>query len=168
LLSAPGDWASFEVRAEKVLAGKGKAARALYQRLYPERPREAWAYFQTERTLLCPSLEAARVQGEWALSYGYLVSYRSSVFPDLGSFHGIELPLLFGTQNTWPAQAIFLSAQAYEDSLPISRELQRRWLEFARVGEPGWLPYDSGKLLEIGSELKITDNPYQERCGLFR
>ncbi|MER3480540.1 MAG: carboxylesterase [Meiothermus sp.] len=167
LLSAPGDWAGFEERAERVLAGKGQAARALYQGLYTS-PREAWAYFQTDRVLLCPSLEAARLQGQWALTYGYLVSYRSPVFPDLGSFHGIELPLLFGTQNTWPAQAIFLTAQAYQESLPISRELQQRWLEFARTGQPGWLPYDSGKVLEVGSGLRVIDNPYDERCGLFR
>jgi para-nitrobenzyl esterase len=169
VLRGPGNWEDFVSRVEEVQTGGGAKALTLYQPLYPN-PAEAWAYFQGDRILLCPSLEAARVQAAFAPSYGYVVSYTSPVLPILGSFHGIDMPLVFGSYQVWPNVLLFLTQEAMQEAQELGGRQQRQWTDFAK-GETGWprLPeYASGQLLHIGQKLGLRANEYEQRCGLFR
>ena len=89
----------------------------------------------------------------------------------LGSFHGIELPLLFGTERSWPALLLFLSAEAINVSRPLAQALQSQWINFARTGEPfllGWPESKSGYAMAFSVQPGLIPDPYPERCGLFR
>lgn len=166
--AGPGDWASWLERAKPVLNDRAEEGLKVYQRRYPD-PREAWAYFQSDRTLVCPSLEAARAQSRYAPTYAYLVTYVSPVFPQLGSFHGIEIPLLFGTEATWPFWMLFSTAPALEQGQLLAKELQERWTNFARSGDPGgWPSYQSGSALRIDTTLSVIPDPLVERCAMFQ
>lgn len=169
-LAGPSDWAGFVERVEARRPGQGGRARQIYQARY-DSPAEAWAYFQTDRILLCPTLAAGVAQADHAPVYSYLVGWVSPVLEALGSFHGIELPLLFGTETTWPSLALFLTAEALEGSRPLARALQAQWLHFARTGEPflqGWPETKSGYAMGFFARPGLIRDPYPERCGLFR
>lgn len=169
-LTGPSDWAEFAERVERKLPGQGIPARQLYQARYAS-PAEAWAYFQTDRILLCPTLAAGAAQARYAPVYSYLVTWVSPVLDFLGSFHGIELPLLFGTETTWPSLALFLTAEALDSSRSLARALQTQWLHFARTGEPyllGWPETKSGYAMGFAARPGLIPDPYPLRCGLFR
>ncbi|AWR85704.1 carboxylesterase/lipase family protein [Meiothermus taiwanensis] len=166
----PSDWAGFVKRVEEKLPGQGARAEQLY-RARSASPAEAWAYFQTDRILLCPTLAAGAAQAAHAPTYSYLVDWASPVLEGLGSFHGIELPLLFGTERSWPALALFLTQEALESSRPLAQALQAQWLNFARTGEPfllGWPETRAGYAMGFSAQPGRIPDPYPERCGLFR
>ncbi|MCS7058779.1 MAG: carboxylesterase family protein [Meiothermus sp.] len=166
----PSSWEGFAQRVEEKLPGQGRRAVELY-RARSASPAEAWAYFQTDRILLCPSLEAAEVQAPHAPAYAYLVRWASPVLGVLGSFHGIELPLLFGTENTWPAQALFLTQGALEGSRQLAQTLRSQWVNFAATGAPylkGWPEVKSGYAMAFDERSGLIPSPYAERCELFR
>jgi len=169
-LIGPTSWEGFVQRVEARLPGQGARALQLYQARYAS-PAEAWAYFQTDRILLCPTLAAGVAQAEHAPTYSYLVDWVSPVLEGLGSFHGIELPLLFGTELSWPALALFLTAEALEVSRPLARALQAQWLNFARTGAPfslGWPEVRTGYAMGFSAQPGRIADPYPVRCGLFR
>ncbi|RDI96125.1 carboxylesterase/lipase family protein [Meiothermus sp. QL-1] len=166
----PSSWAEFVRRVEERLPGQGPRARQLYQ-ARASSPAEAWAYFQTDRILFCPSLAAAHAQAPHAPAYAYLVDWASPVLPILGSFHGIELPLLFGTERTWPALALFLTQEALEGSRSLAQALQEHWVNFAATGAPylrGWPEVKSGYALALTFQPGLVPDPFPERCALFR
>ncbi len=168
--AGPSGWAEFTRRVEEKLSGKGPEAAGLYRVRYAN-PAEAWAYFQTDRILLCPTLAAGAAQAEHAPTYAYLVDWVSPVLEVLGSFHGIELPLVFGTETSWPALALFLTAGAMESSRPLAHQLQSQWRNFAATGEPfrlGWPEMKSGYAMGFSAQPGLIRDPYAERCGLFR
>lgn len=169
-LTGPSNWAEFAKRVEEKLPGRGKEAAGFYQSRYPS-PAEAWAYFQTDRILLCPTLGAGVAQADHAPTYSYLVDWVSPVLEVLGSFHGIELPLLFGNETSWPSLALFLTEEAMEISRPLARALQAQWINFARTGEPfiqGWPETKAGYAMGLSARPARISDPYPERCGLFR
>ncbi len=169
-LNGPASWAEFARRAEEKLPGRGNEAAQHYQARYAS-PAEAWAYFQTDRILLCPSLAAGVAQAAHAPTYAYLVRWHSPVLEGLGSFHGVELPLLFGTEMSWPSLALFLTQEALEGSRPLAQALQSYWLHFARNGEPflqGWPEMKASYAMGFDTLPGRIPDPYPERCGLFR
>jgi para-nitrobenzyl esterase len=169
-LAGPSDWLEFARRVEGKLPGRGAQAVALYQARYSH-PNEAWAHFQSDRILLCPTLAAGVVQADHAPTYAYLMSWVSPVLDVLGSFHGIELPLLFGTETRWPALVLFLTLEAMDKSRTLARQLQSHWLNFATSGEPfllGWPEMKSGYAMGFSTQPGLISDPYQARCGLFR
>jgi len=169
-LAGPSTWAEFARRVEERLPGKGFQAVELYQLRYPN-PAEAWAYFQTDRILLCPTLAAGVVQADHAPTYAYLMSWASPVLEMFGSFHGIEMPLVFGTEASWPSRVLFLTAEAMDSSRSLARQLQSQWLNFAATGEPfrlGWPEMKSGYAMGFDTQPGLIPDPYQQRCGLFR
>lgn len=164
----PGSWEEFAKRVEEVFTGKGQPFAEAYRPLYP-RPNEAWGYFQTDRYLLCPSLEAARAQAPHAPTYAYLQTFQSPYLGNLGSFHGIDMPLLFGTHTAWPSLVLFFTLEALQKGQRYTEELQRAWVSFARTGTPGpeWRSYEQG-LYRFADSSGMVANEYPPRCGLFR
>jgi para-nitrobenzyl esterase len=170
-LTGPITWAAFRQRVEAILKGQGSAVVAYYQRHQPS-PEQAWAAFETDRVLLCPTYQAAQAQSRWAPTWAYLFVYRSPIAPELGSFHGLELPLLFGTQLRWPAWLLFSTPSAYRSSLIPARVLRTNWRGFARTGHPTlrwprWPLYASGQVLRIGRRIGLLPDPAASACRFF-
>jgi para-nitrobenzyl esterase len=168
--AGPSTWDEFVRRVEKRLPGTGSRAARLYQARHPD-PTEAWAYLQTDRILLCPTLAAGEAQSDHAPSYAYLVRWVSPVLGFLGSFHGIELPLVFGTETSWPSLVLFLTLEAMDTSRPLAHQLQSQWINFATTGQPsilGWPEIKSGYAMGFDTQSGLIPDPFAERCALFR
>jgi para-nitrobenzyl esterase len=168
---APADWPSFAVRAARVdkrLAGRGSEATTIYQARHAN-PADAWAYFQSDRILVCPTYAASAAQSAYAPTWHYMVDWASPVLLDLGSFHGIDMPLLFGTQRSWPSLIASVTREAMQSARGVTETFQRYWLEFAKRGDPGmdWLDASSGKALLLGERTGLIADPYLARCTLF-
>lgn len=146
-----------------------KAAELLapYRRRTPD-PKAAWGEVQTDLTLLCPSLKAARLQAPHAPTYGYLFTFRVPGFEGLGAFHGLELAPLFGNLEAMPFLPLFLGREARERAERLRRWMRRYWTGFAREGEPGgwprWPLYREGFVLRLDDPLGLLPDPYEERC----
>ncbi len=168
----PSSWPALKARMKREL-GSGKAALvyAYYHAAYRDAERAA-AAFEGDRLLGCPSYLAARAQSHYAPTYVYLFTYRSPLFPFMGSFHGLELPLVFGTQKVWPLWILFASEAAYRQSRIVSAVLQDLWTSFAKSGRPraGFMPWPglaSGYVLRINTKSGWLSNPYPERCAVW-
>jgi carboxylesterase type B len=88
-----------------------EALLAHYQGRFQD-PRRAYAAYQTERTLLCPTLKAARVQRAFAPTHAYLFTFRVPGLEGLGAFHGLDLAPLFGNLQEMPFLPLFLTQEA--------------------------------------------------------
>lgn len=166
----PQNWEDFGRGVEEKLRRPGVAARAvgLYRARY-ENPAEAWAYFQTDRILLCPTFLGGAAQMRNVETYGYLFSWVSPDLPILGSLHGIDLPLLFGTERSWPNTLLFLSSRAYDETRQTAEAMQTYWTEFARTGFlRDWPELVTGRAMEFGTQIRVIDSPLETRCGLWR
>jgi para-nitrobenzyl esterase len=162
----PTSWAAFEQQVNEALPGKGAQLAQIYREVTPK-PQEAWAYVVTDRVLVCPSLEAAWAQAPFAPSYTYLQTFVTPLWPGLGSFHGIDVPLLFGTQTTWPSLALFFTLGAQEKSERYGQELRQRWLQFAQGGYPGWPEVKPNQLFVFADQASTQPSPYARRCAAF-
>ncbi|MGC8967207.1 MAG: carboxylesterase/lipase family protein [Thermus sp.] len=147
--------------------GKAQALLARYREAFPD-PRSAWGRLQTDLTLLCPSLQAARLQAPHAPTYAYLFTFRVPGFEGLGAFHGLELAPLFGNLQAMPFLPLFLGEQAREEAEYLGRKMRRYWTAFAREGEPGgwprWPLYREGQVLRLDVPVGLLPDPYEERC----
>lgn len=169
-LLGPGDWEEAERRLlESGLSReKAQALLAHYRKGVPD-PKRAWGEVQTDLTLLCPSLKAARLQAPHAPTYAYLFTFRVPGFEDLGAFHGLELAPLFGNLQAMPFLPLFLSQEAKEEAEYLGKMMRRYWTSFAKEGEPKgwprWPLYREGHLLRLDVPLGLLPDLYEERCG---
>ncbi|WP_448568384.1 carboxylesterase/lipase family protein [Thermus sp.] len=147
-----------------------EALLAHYQSRFPD-PRRAYAAYQTERTLLCPTLKAARVQMAFAPTYAYLFTFRVPGLEALGAFHGLDLAPLFGNLQEMPFLPLFLHGEAKEQAEALGQGMRRYFVAFARDGEPkGWPRpplYREGMVLRLDHPTGLLPDPYEERCGLL-
>lgn len=124
---------------------------------------------QTDLTLLCPSLKAARLQAPHAPTYAYLFTFRAPGFEGLGAFHGLELAPLFGNLLERPFLPLFLRQEAQEEAEYLGKKMRRYWTSFAKDGEPKgwprWPLYREGLLLRLDVPLGLLPDLYEERCG---
>jgi para-nitrobenzyl esterase len=165
------DWNTFAQKVQQYLPDRYPVVIQDYRGRYSD-PGEAWAYLVGNFVLLCPTLDAAKAQAAFAPTYAYIFDYRSEVFPEVGSFHGAEIPWLFGTQTVWPVWLLYLTAQALHDSLEAAARLQAYWIRFAQDSEPGgwprWPQYNRGEVLYFNDLLGLRPDPYLARCGVLR
>ncbi|KHG66431.1 carboxylesterase [Thermus sp. 2.9] len=169
-LLGPKDWEEAKGRlGESGLSPEqAEALLALYRKRHPS-PQAAWGELQTDLTLLCPSLQAARLQSPHAPTYAYLFTFRVPGFEGLGSFHGLELAPLFGHLHTSPFLPLFLGAEAWEKGEWLGKRMRRYWTGFAKEGEPKgwprWPLYREGYLLRLDVPIGLLPDPYEERCS---
>jgi len=165
------DWNTFAEKAKQYLPDRYQTVIQDYQQRYSD-PGEAWAYLVGNSVLLCPTFDALRAQMAYAPTYAYIFDYRSEVFPQVGSFHGAEIPWLFGTQTVWPVWLLYSTPQALDGSQEAAGKLQAYWARFAQDGEPGgwprWPKYSKGEVLYFNDLLGLRPDPYAERCGVLR
>ncbi|GAB5603271.1 polyhydroxybutyrate depolymerase [Thermus sp. FJN-A] len=169
-LLGPRTWAEAQARLEAsgLSPRQVEALLALYQTRFPD-PEAAWGALQTDLTLLCPSLQVARLQAPHAPTYAYLFTFRVPGWEGLGAFHGLELAPLFGNLTAMPFLPLFLGEEAKAEAEYLGRKMRRYWTSFAKGGEPEgwprWPLYREGHLLRLDVPVGLLPDPYEERCG---
>ncbi len=168
-LIGPRDWRAFADWA-KARGADPERALALYRARFAD-PVEAAYAFETERLLLCPTYRALRKhQGP---GRGYYLTYHPRALDFAGAFHSLDVPLVFGTLDTWPAWLAFMTAEGMENGERLGRLMRAYWTRFAK-GEPliharmPWPELESGYLLRLDVPWGWAKDPYPERCALFR
>ncbi|WP_020671150.1 carboxylesterase/lipase family protein [Amycolatopsis nigrescens] len=105
------------------------------KRLIGDRPVAAAKAALTERFFAGPSL---RLADELAANGGNVYSYRFGWRPPHGRFgacHCIELPFLFGDEESWLGSPM-LGDAPWETVRTLGHTLREAWLSFARHGDP--------------------------------
>ena len=168
-LIGPRDWRAFADWA-KARGADPERALALYRARFAD-PVEAAYAFETERLLLCPTYRALRKhQGP---GRGYYLTYHPRALDFAGAFHSLDVPLVFGTLDTWPAWLAFMTAEGMGNGERLGRLMRAYWTRFAK-GEPliharmPWPELESGYLLRLDVPWGWAKDPYPERCALFR
>ncbi len=111
---------------------------------------------ETADQMRCPGRILARaVDGKGGRVFVYLFSRVRSApsEPELGSYHGAEIPYVFGTHDTWlPTNDIDRN---------LTENMMSAWVNFARNGDPNpaveWPAFGAtGKVLELGDRIVPT------------
>ena len=85
----------------------------------------------------------------------------------LGSYHGAEIPYVFGTHDAWlPTE---------DRDRELTDTMMDYWVQFARTGDPnikgrpGWPVYTSQRpyVMELGDEVQVMEAHDTEICALF-
>ncbi|KAH9994628.1 Carboxylesterase [Russula vinacea] len=141
---------------------------ALVRALYPElNDPQVIAAVERDTQFRCP----AKLWGDAFISSGIKSVHRYSYgavftdlqpFPDLGAWHGSELPILFGTYNT---------STATTSEVELSQSLQTAFANFAKNPEivspapnSSWPPYEPG-LLGIARNPTLAKIAYEENVA---
>ncbi|WP_030674238.1 carboxylesterase/lipase family protein [Streptomyces rimosus] len=111
--------------------------------------------------------------GSWALAdahaarpraatYAYEFAWRSRALDGLlGATHAVELPLVFDLAHDPRLNGA--DALLGPDGPPadLAARMHGAWIRFARSGDPGWEPYDTGRraTMRIGTEWSQADDP---------
>lgn len=169
-LLSPISWQGVRANLEALgLAPEGAEALLAHYRKRTPDPKAAWRELQTDLTLLCPSLQAARLQAPHAPTYAYLFTFRVPGFENLGAFHGLELAPLFGNLQAPPLWPLFLAEEAKAKTEALGQRMRRYWTSFAREGVPRgwprWPTHGEGLLLRLDEPPGLLPDPYEERCG---
>jgi para-nitrobenzyl esterase len=89
----------------------------------------------TYRTYTAPwERFALRLEKSGVQPYRYRLNWRPAGSP-LGATHGLELPLLLGTEDAWRGAA-FLGTESWETVERLGVALRTAWAGFARTGTP--------------------------------
>jgi len=169
-----------------LLAMKGQTAAQLtayVRRLYRPADDEVLALFPDERFgsrtaalskavtvmgFLAPArFAAASVAAAGGDAYLYHFVRRPPAVGDLGAFHGLELPYVFGNS--------FLTLDVSDGvDGELSAAMMRYWISFARDGDPNdeglaaWPPYDpeTDRCLVLDIEIAAAPAPSRAACDL--
>lgn len=108
--------------------------------------------------------------GESAYLYQFTQVVESPLASGLGSFHGLEIPYVFGNLNAFDSYGLTPS----ESDLALSRAMMAYWTSFARngipqaPGEAAWPAYQSStdQNLELGTTIKVNTGLFKSQCDL--
>lgn len=160
-------WEEFHQKVKLYLPKQADQVLEDYRRRYSN-PGEAWGYLVGNYVLFCPTYQALWAQSAFAPTFAYVFDYTSPILPILGSFHGAELPWLFGTETVWPFSTLYLSAAAQQEIQDAAGRMQAYWTNFAKNDTPGgwprWPQYSSSQVLWFAPKLSLRPDPYAERC----
>ncbi|MFI6504754.1 carboxylesterase/lipase family protein [Nonomuraea typhae] len=62
--------------------------------------------------------------------------------PELGAWHGLDVPLVFGNLSSGQA-ALLIGDPSCPEAEELSARMRRAWTAFAAHGDPGWPSYDA-------------------------
>jgi para-nitrobenzyl esterase len=117
---------------------------------------------------VCPARTAARgaagIPGAAVYLYSFDHMPESTFLPDLGVFHSVEIPYLFGTDGLYPL------ARVGERGAPVAAKLQQLWIDFAKTGSPGseWPKYgDADQYLSIDDPVSVKTALKASQCEFW-
>jgi para-nitrobenzyl esterase len=132
-------------------------------------PNAAIAEVTGDAFFVCPTRTAARgaaaIPGTNVYLYSFDRAPESAFLADLGVFHSVEIPYLFGTDGMYPLARIGAGGAA------VSATLQKLWINFAETGSPGaaWPRYDaaSDQYLSIDDPVSVKTGLKAAQCELW-
>jgi para-nitrobenzyl esterase len=142
-------------------AGSDQEARESLTRLITELGFAAQARFAAE----CVS-----ASGQDAYLYQFTWKLDNPLTRDLGSFHGLELPYVFGNMGMFTRFGL----DPGEADLALSDAMMDYWVSFARdgvpssQGRPAWPPYQPSqdRYQVLGGTIENGSGLYREACDL--
>jgi para-nitrobenzyl esterase len=168
------DEAGLRARAEALAPGRSTEAIALYRaergaRGEPLTPPALWTAMVTDQLYHAHAMRLAELQSRRTpavFAYGFVWPSRL-LDGALGTFHGLELPFLWGLDYApalWPAIG---DADDLAAARELSAAMQDAWLAFARTGDPNhaglpsWPVYEAGRraTLQFGRTPVVEDAP---------
>jgi para-nitrobenzyl esterase len=133
-------------------------------------PKECWSALQSDRFFHYPAHKLAEAQSRaGGTSYAYLFTWSPPIIGRwLGSFHGVEIPFVFGTLREGSFRHLFAARRSARD---LSDALQDVWAGFARTGDPSqgalpvWPQYDAQRraCLVFDTRCSVQEDPFGER-----
>ncbi len=98
---------------------------------------------QTDRIFRIPAIRLAEAQvANGGPTWMYRFDWASPAMDGkLGACHALEIPFVFDNIEA-PGVGVFTGGAAPQS---IATEMHDAWVSFARDGDPGWAPYDTGK-----------------------
>ncbi|MFD8949267.1 carboxylesterase/lipase family protein [Streptomyces xanthophaeus] len=143
-----------EERASAALRvfGPGGDGERAYRAAYPEADAEQ-LYETVMSDWLCrvPTLQLLEAQvAAGGVAYAYELRWPAPVSAGrLGSCHGLDVPLVFGTLDA-PLARQMLGETAPPEAAALSERMQSAWARFAASGDPGWPGYRfAGRLSKV-------------------
>lgn len=114
--------------------------------------------------------ECVAASGTNAYLYQFTAEVDNPLTKDLGSFHGLEIPYVFGNLELFKR----LGLDPGESDLALSSAIMDYWTEFARSGlpeskgGPAWPAYQSStdQYLELGKSIEVKAGLYRQACDL--
>jgi para-nitrobenzyl esterase len=126
--------------------GPGADGERSYRTAYPDAsPGELYERVHTDWLFSMPSLHLAEAQ----LAGGGRAHVYELTWPApgnggvLGSCHGLDVPLLFGTFEADLGLLLFAGAAPAPEAEALSSRFRTAWTAFATTGDPGWPSYDT-------------------------
>ncbi|MEW1647572.1 carboxylesterase family protein [Streptomyces sp. NPDC091219] len=126
--------------------GPGADPEQAYRTAFPDAsPGELHELVHSDRVFRMPCLHLAEAQ----LAAGGRVHVYELTWPApglggaLGSCHGLDIPLLFGTFTADLGNLLFADVEPGPEALALSSRFRASWTAFARTGDPGWPAFDA-------------------------
>jgi para-nitrobenzyl esterase len=120
----------------------------------------------------CPARDAVAAQ-QAAGARGYLYRFSPGdvgLFKHLGSFHGLEVPFVFGNIDMVGAA---VGGAGFRDLAEQSARIQRYWTRFAATGNPNggsdptWPEFGNGARFELTPQPSVSTAPLEDRCAFW-
>ena len=127
-------------------------------------PNRALAEITGDAFFVCPTRHTARGAtraGSPVFLYSFEREPASAFLADLGVFHSMEIPFIFGTDGMYPLGRIG------DDGAPVAGAVQRLWTRFATTGDPGgWPRHDetSDQYFRIDGSMTVGTGLKAQRC----
>lgn len=134
-------------------------------------PRDAWSALLSDRTLICPTREAARAMRNRVPVYHYEFVFADAWINDrIGVIHAMEIPLVFGVLENWGP----LTLQSLDVLEAMSERMQRYWTTFARSGSPNqaadphWPSFEADETMLLDWPAAVpAEGRRAERCAFW-
>ncbi|MET8863903.1 carboxylesterase family protein [Nonomuraea sp. NPDC004580] len=116
------------------------------------------------------ALAAAHAAHPGSGTYAYEFAWRSKALDgELGAAHAVEVPFVFDLAHRPELNgphALLGPGQAPAD---LATRVHETWIRFARTGDPGWTPYDTGRraTMRIDTEWTQHDDPRPEEREIW-
>ncbi|WP_187414827.1 carboxylesterase/lipase family protein [Nonomuraea sp. PA05] len=95
-------------------------------------------------------------------TYAYEFAWRSQALGgELGAAHAVELPFVFDVTDRPELNGPDAMLGPGQAPAELAARVHEAWIRFARTGDPGWEPYDSGRraTMRIDTEWTQVDDP---------
>jgi len=144
---------------------------AMYNYKDYRRPIDLFLNVATDMVFSGPAWQMAEAMWDKNPVYMYRVDWNDHNFPHkMGAFHGIDVPLVFGTiQDKNFLSQLLASKPVLERAKPLSEQMMSYYTNFARTGNPNgeglleWTAYDPEKKSRIIFDTPITISPLSEQ-----
>ena len=152
--------------------GPGPDAEQAYRTAFPDAsPGELYELVHSDRVFRMPCVHLADAQ----VAAGGRVHVYELTWPApglggvLGSCHGLDIPLLFGTFTADLGNLLFADVAPSSEALALSSRFRASWTAFARTGDPGWPAYDAeGRSVQVlDAEPVVTAYPEEASRRLW-